>query len=99
MGLPAVQGDNGVAYYQPPDKVASFPLLGGSTKVFVRGASVCLFGSALTGGGPIVSGAPTTTKTLVEGKLVYLIGAVTNLGTGWFGGTLVGASAAPVFMN
>lgn len=99
MGLPAVQGDIGVVYVHSSGATASFPLLGGSTKVLVAGRSVCLLGQAMTAGGPIIAGAPTTTTTLVEGRAVYLIGAVTHLSTGWSGGTLVGASASPVFMN
>jgi len=90
MPIPVVQGDVGGPYVYPstPPAYASFPMTSGSVKTFIGGRSVMLVGQANTGGGPIISGTLTSTKVLIEGKPVYVGGAVTMLGTGWLQGVL-----------
>ena len=101
MPVPVVAGDIGGPYVYPstPPQTASFPMVSGSTKVFIGGRSVMLVGAANTGGGAIIAGAPTTTKTFIEGKLVYVGGAVTTLSTGWLQGLLQATNAPNVFVN
>lgn len=101
MPIPVVAGDMGGPYVYPstPPAYASFPMVSGSTKVFIKGRSVMLVGLANTGGGSIISGTLVSTKTFIEGKPVYLGGAVTMLSTGWLQGVLQAVNAANVFVT
>lgn len=101
MGLPVIVGDIGGPYTLPtvPPAVASFPMVAGSTKVFIHGRGVMLFGQAVTAGGAIAAASLMSTKTFIEGRPVLLGGAVTSLATGWIGGTLQAAGAGNVLVN
>lgn len=101
MPLAVVQGDIGGPYVYPstPPAYASFPMVSGSVKTLFNGRSVMLVGQANTGGGAIIFGNPITTKVFVEGRLVYVGGAVTMLSTGWMQGVLQAANAPNVFVT
>lgn len=101
MPLPVVAGDIGGPYVYPsvPPLTASFPMTAGSVKTFFNSRSVMLFGQAFTGGGPIITATAFTLKTFVEGKPVLLVGALTNLGTGWLGGVLQNGGAPNILVT
>lgn len=101
MGVPVIAGDFGGVYTYPsvPPLFASFQMVSGSVKTFIHGRALMLYGQAGTSGGPIVAASLVSAKTLVENRPVLLSGAVTSLGTGWFGGILQGAGAVGVLLN
>lgn len=101
MNIPIVSGDNGGPYTFPstPPLVSSFQMTLGSTKVLFGGNSVMLVGAALTTGGNIAASSLFSTKTLVEGRPVHFAGSLTNLDTGWIGGTLIGGSVPNILVG
>ena len=98
-GVPIVAGDVGGPYLKPDQSPRFFTMVSGSTKVRIRSQSIMLLGQAVTTGGAINSASLVTNKVRVEGKPVLLAGAITNLETGWHGGTLMGGGAGVVSMG
>ena len=102
MGIPVVAGDFGGPYV-PPDP-ARPPVIanvqGGSSTVFIKGASVALFpGPTITDQGTIITSTLNSTTTLIEGQSVILGGSVTNLSSGYSAGTLFAVTAIGVIVN
>lgn len=100
-GTPVVVGDVGSSYIFPstPPVTSSFPMVSGVPNVLIHSKPVLTLAVAQTAGGPIASATLFSTKTLVAGSPVILGGALTNLATGWLGGTIQASGAAGVLVG
>jgi hypothetical protein len=67
--------------------------------VTIRGRPVGLLPGCPTSGGTITTASLLSTKTLIEGKVVILGGAVTNLDNGYAGGIVSAVQAAGVLIG
>jgi uncharacterized Zn-binding protein involved in type VI secretion len=97
MGTPVVAGDFGGPYTPPgtaPPQIAT--VIQGSSRVFIKGKSIALFGQAFTTLGPIITSTLNSSVALIEGKPVILGGSVTNLGSGYSNGQLFALGAIGV---
>lgn len=97
MGIPLVANDFGGPYTPPgtaPPQVVT--IVGGSTRVFIKGKSVALFPGAITTLGTIIVSSLNSMTTLIEGKPVILGGSLTTLSSGYSNGTVFALGAIGV---
>lgn len=96
-GTPSVAGDIYGPFSRPDYTPSSFNVTsGGALKTLIRGRHPALRYLTATSGGVVISSTLNSTKVLVEGQPVILVGSVVNLNTGWSGGVVIGPGALGV---